>query len=79
MPDLNENKETTKEKHCLSIPYINKVSEKFGRNITKIHKKSGINIYVAYRTFKVGSYFSLKDSVGKFYKSRVVYKLKRSE
>ena len=73
---LNENKETTKEKQFLSIPYINKVSEKFGRNIRKILEESGINIYVSYRTLKVGSYFSLKDSVSKFYKSRVVYKFK---
>ena len=40
MSSLNENKETTKEKQFLSIPYINKVSEKFGGNITKILEES---------------------------------------
>ena len=38
MSSLKENKETTKENQFLSIPYINKVLEKFGRNITKILK-----------------------------------------
>ena len=33
-------------------------------------------MYVSYKTFNVESYFSLKDSVNKFYKSRVVYKFK---
>ena len=73
---LNENKETTKEKQFSSVPYINKVSEKFGRKITKILEECGINIYVAYRAFKVGPYLSLKDSANKFYKSRIVYKFK---
>ena len=76
MTSLNENKQTTKEKHFVSIPYINRVSEKYGRNITKILEDSGVNINVSYRTCKVGSYFSLKDSVNKYYKSRVVYKFK---
>ena len=34
----------------------------------------GINIKVAFRTSKVGNYFSLKDKINKLYRNRIVYK-----
>ena len=34
----------------------------------------GIMIKVANKTSKVGNYFSLKDKINKFYRSRIVYK-----
>ena len=34
----------------------------------------GINIKVAFRTYKVGNYFSLKDRINNFYRNCIVYK-----
>ena len=70
----SDDKPNPPKQQYITVPYIKKVSEKFGRNITKSLEAMDINIKVAFRTTKVGNYFSLKDQVNKFYRSCIVYK-----
>ena len=54
--------------------YIKKISENFGRNKTQIVNLIGFKTHIAFSTVKVGSYFSLKDSISKKFSSCLVYK-----
>ena len=65
---------STKKLQYIAIPYIKKISEKFGRQVTKILDLIGIQTRIAFSTVKVGSYFSLKDSISKKFSSCLVYK-----
>ena len=58
----------------MAIPYIKKVLEKFGRNITKILDLVGIKKRIVFSTVRVGSYFFLNNSISKKFGSCVVYK-----
>ena len=69
-----EDKQQIPKQQYLTVPYIKKVSEKFSKNITKNLETIGINIKVAFRTSKVGNYFSLKEKINKLYRSCIVYK-----
>ena len=44
-----------------------KISVKFSTNITKTFETIGFDIKIAFRTTKVGNYFSLKNRINKFY------------
>ena len=50
------------------------ILEKYGRNLTKSLDLIGIKTRIVFSTTKVGSYFSLKDSISKKFSSCIVYK-----
>ena len=72
--ELVKDAETSQNKHYLTVPYIKKISEKFCKNMKTTFEEIGVKILIAYRTEKVGKYFSLKDSTNHMYKSCLVYK-----
>ena len=58
----------------LTLPYIGKPSEKLHKRIRTEMLQHKIDLKAAYRSTKVGSYFSLKQNVPNLLKSDVVYK-----
>ena len=61
------------------VPYVGKASEKLQRRIGQEMRQHGINLRAAYKTTKVGSYFSLKTRIPKLFKSDVVYQFRCPE
>ena len=68
------NNDTSENKQYVTIPYVKKISEKFSKNIKGILEEIGVKIRIAFKTEKVGKYFSLKDSTNSMYLSCLVYK-----
>ena len=58
----------------LVLPYVGRCSTRLHKRITYEMKHYGVRIMPAYRTAKVGSYFSLKTKIPPLFKSNVVYK-----
>jgi hypothetical protein len=58
------------------LPYIGKASEKLHKRVRREMLQHNINLKAAYRTTKVGSYFCLKQSIPRLFKSCVVYDFK---
>ena len=58
----------------LRIPYVGQASLLFGKRIVGlIRDKFGIEVKVAYSTFKVGAYFGLKSQTPCLFRSNIVY------
>ena len=55
------------------LPYVGRCSLKLHRRIKHEMQNYGVIIMPAYRTTKVGSYFSLKSKIPPLFKSDVVY------
>ena len=63
-------------KHYFVLPYIGKSSERLFRRIRREFIQHRVQIRPAYRTIKVGSYFSLKSPIPPLFKTDVVYEFK---
>ena len=75
--------ETDNKEHCcvLVFPFIGKESIKFAKRIKQLFslKFPKVDIMVAYRNFKIGSYFQLKDQTPDLFSTNLVYEFKCSE
>ena len=76
----NNQKEDNNKKNTtfLAIPYFGKPSLRFQRKLQRNLNEYDVQIKIAYRTTKVGSYFNLKTQCSQLFKSNVVYKFKCS-
>ncbi len=73
--DLLDGKEEAETTVYLRIPYIGSPSLEFGKQLRGLFQdKFDIQVKVAFYTFKVGSYFVLKDQVPSLFRSNSVYK-----
>ena len=61
-----------------TIPYVGKPSIRFQRKLEHNFRESGLEVQTAYKTTKVGSYFSLKTRTPQLFKANVVYEFKCS-
>ena len=74
-PDVTE----VNTKAFVTIPYIGKSSIELQKSIRREMKIYGIDITAAYRTAKVGNYFSLKSKCSELFTSNVIYKFTCSQ
>ena len=73
-PDLPAEDEQPEAEVYLRIPYMGSLSLQFGKRLVGLfHTKFDITVKVAFYTFKVGNYFTLKDPVTPLFRSNVVY------
>ena len=75
----NEEPLEANEKLYMTVPYLGKPSIELQRRIGNELRKHGVNVTAAYRTTKVGSYFSLKTRCSKLFSSNVVYQFNCSQ
>ena len=61
-----------------TIPYVGKPSIRFQRKLEHNFWESGLEVKTAYKTTKIGSYFSLKTRTPHLFKANVVYEFKCS-
>ena len=62
---VSEDKDEEKEKYVvLVLPYLGYASDEFKRKLCKLGKQLGVNTRIVFNSFKVGQYFSLKDTTG---------------
>ena len=71
----NKNDNTT----YFTIPYIGKASLKLQNCVKREMKNHGLSVIASYTTTTVGSYFNLKTSCSKYFKSNIVYKFNCSQ
>jgi hypothetical protein len=71
-PSIMEQNDGQKQIYFV-LPYTGKVSEKLHKRINNEMKQHRINLMAAYRTTKVGLYFSLKQTSPPLFKNDVVY------
>ena len=57
--------------YCL--PYFGHVSDNFKKRLRRLTKPFKVNLQIAFKTFKIGQYFSLKDKTPIALKSKCVY------
>ena len=62
-----------------TVPYFGRASIKMQARVKDELKEHGINVISSYNTTTVGSYFSLKSSCSRYFKSSVVYRFKCSQ
>merc|ERR1712015_7467 len=62
-----------------TVPYFGKPSLKLQSCVRAEMKEHGLNVIASYNTTTVGSYFNLKTSCSKYFKSKVVYKFNCSK
>ena len=76
--DVTDNKDI---KCVMVFPYIGKESIKFAKRIKCIFSRKFVNIdfMIAYRNFKVGSYFGLKERTPDLFSTNLVYQFQCSE
>ena len=77
----DESGETTQndeKEYVISIPYVGYASDNLKKRITKWSKELNINTKVVFRSFRIGSYFSLKSATPKGLKANVVYEFQCS-
>ena len=84
--ERNTNKTSAEENpenevNCVLIfPFIGNESIKLAKRVQKIFSDTfRINVRVAYRNFKVGNYFGLKDQTPDLFASNLVYQFRCSE
>ena len=73
-PETPEKEDEAETTVYLRIPYIGSHSLQFGKQLgCLLQGKFDIQVKVAFYTFKVGSYFVLKDKVPSLFRSNSVY------
>jgi len=65
--------ESEEKQYVICIPYVGHASDNFKRRITSIFKELDIKTRVVFKSFRVGSYFSLKNATPLELKAKVVY------
>ena len=76
----NETVEKTEGwKNFLTLPYIGKDTVKFGKRLKKSFMETfSVDLKIAYKNFKVGEYFPLKDQTPPLFAPNVVYRFQCS-
>ena len=75
-PPTNFRQEDQQNTTYLAIPYLGKPSIRFQNKLQRNLSKYDVQVKVAFRTTKVGSYFNLKTRSSRLFKSNVVYQFK---
>ena len=68
------NSNTEVDPYTIVLPYFGYVSDNMKYRLLRLGRKYNLNLRIAFRSFKVGCYFSLKSLVPKPLRSCVVYK-----